>query len=111
MNASPATVALVLNAKAAAPRVAWTTSTGDLPLGPARPAAPVYFDEDPYCFVCGRCTDHFAEHDDLVAVGMAEYDTRSGSVYRTERYNAAAARMITEATYQFLYGHLTSTNA
>lgn len=30
-------------------------------------------DREPYCFVCGRCTDHFAEHDSLVALGLAHY--------------------------------------
>lgn len=28
---------------------------------------------EPHCFVCGRHTDHFAEHDDLVASGRAVY--------------------------------------
>jgi hypothetical protein len=28
---------------------------------------------EPYCYVCRRCTDHVAEHDDLVDVGLAEY--------------------------------------
>jgi hypothetical protein len=37
-------------------------------------------EDDPFCFVCGRCTDHFAEHDDLVEQGLAEY--RNGNVYR-----------------------------
>lgn len=29
---------------------------------------------EPFCFVCGRATDHFAEHDDLVEAGLATYD-------------------------------------
>ena len=28
---------------------------------------------EPFCFVCGRCTDHWGEHDDLVEAGKAEY--------------------------------------
>lgn len=31
-------------------------------------------ENDPFCFVCGRCTDHFAEHDDLVEAGLARYE-------------------------------------
>ena len=34
---------------------------------------------EPYCFVCRRCTDHFAEHDDLVEAGEVEY-REDGSV-------------------------------
>lgn len=39
-------------------------------------------DWDPHCFVCGRHTDHVAEHDDLTAVGLAEY--REGDVRWTD---------------------------
>jgi hypothetical protein len=47
-----------------------------------------------YCFVCLRCTDHFAEHDDLVAAGLATYD---GSVVRrTEKWDDARAREIAD---------------
>lgn len=28
---------------------------------------------DPYCAVCGRVTDHVAEHDDLVDRGICDY--------------------------------------
>lgn len=38
---------------------------------------------EPFCFVCGRATDHFAEHDDLVDQGLASYD-RDGYVHVTE---------------------------
>lgn len=31
-------------------------------------------DEDPFCFVCGRSTDHVAEHDDLVDEGLVAYE-------------------------------------
>lgn len=30
---------------------------------------------DDFCAVCGRHTDHFAEHDDLVDLGWASYET------------------------------------
>lgn len=36
------------------------------------------FDDEPFCFVCGRSTDHVAEHDDLVEEGKAMY--RRGDV-------------------------------
>lgn len=52
-------------------RLAYSTSTGDAPKAPE-----VRWDDpqdDPFCFVCARCTDHFAEHDDLVEQGLAEY--------------------------------------
>jgi hypothetical protein len=26
---------------------------------------------DDYCFICGRCTDHFAEHSDLQLLNFA----------------------------------------
>lgn len=35
-------------------------------------------DED-HCFVCGRHTSHFAEHDDLVEAGLARYE--GGTTY------------------------------
>lgn len=31
-------------------------------------------DFDPFCFVCGRCTDHVGEHDELTLVGLARYE-------------------------------------
>jgi hypothetical protein len=42
-----------------------------------------------FCFVCRRCTDHFAEHDDLVEAGLAVYDEDSGDVC----WSAKAAAM------------------
>lgn len=42
-------------------------------------------DPEPVCFVCGRITDHFAEHDDLVEQGRAIYGP-DGSVHWAERY-------------------------
>lgn len=29
---------------------------------------------DPYCYVCGRCTDHVCEHDDLEEAGLVSYE-------------------------------------
>lgn len=40
------------------------------------------WDDDPFCYVCGRCTDHFAEHCDLVELGYCYY-TEEGSVHLT----------------------------
>jgi hypothetical protein len=54
-------------------RLAWTTSTGDAPLAPVKETPYNPWDEVDFCFVCGRCTDHFGEHDDLVELGMVEY--------------------------------------
>ena len=45
--------------------------------------------EEPWCGVCRRPTDHFAEHDDLVEAGLAAYDALTGSV-RDLRARAAA---------------------
>ena len=56
------------------------TSSTDAPfdteyLFPETPAD----DAEDFCFVCGRATDHFAEHDDLVDAGKAVYEvTRDG---------------------------------
>jgi hypothetical protein len=68
--------------------IIYTTTTGQEPvvLGDLfgeiadllRPA-PAYARE-PFCFVCNRCTDHFAEHDDLVEAGQAFY-AEDGTVY------------------------------
>ena len=30
-------------------------------------------DREVCCYVCGRATDHWAEHDDLVGLGLAIY--------------------------------------
>jgi hypothetical protein len=30
-------------------------------------------ESDPHCFACRRHTDHFGEHDDLVALGLVTY--------------------------------------
>lgn len=38
------------------------------------------FLSEPHCFVCGRHTDHFGEHDDMVEAGTARYDDE-GNVY------------------------------
>lgn len=51
-----------------------------------------------FCFVCGRCTDHWGEHDDLVEAGLAEYRD-NGSVAKTEQWDAEKARAIHEATW------------
>lgn len=45
------------------------------------------WDMDPFCYVCGRSTDHFAEHCDLVEMGYAYY-TEDGSVMWTEEGRA-----------------------
>lgn len=38
-------------------------------------------DDQDWCFVCSRPTDHRGEHDDLVDAGHASYDNRFGVVY------------------------------
>lgn len=40
-------------------------------------------EHEPHCYVCRRHTDHFAEHDSLVGLGLAEYDT-NGDVRVTD---------------------------
>lgn len=56
--------------------------------------APVDEPEQDWCGVCGRPTDHFAEHDGLVEAGLAEY--RNGSVQRTDKWDDALAREVAE---------------
>jgi hypothetical protein len=41
-------------------------------------------EDDAHCFICGRHTDHFAEHDNLVEAGYARYED-DGSVTWTEK--------------------------
>lgn len=52
--------------------IVYSTTTGD---------APQFEDglDEPHCFVCGRHTEHVAEHDDLVEAGQAVY-ADNGSV-------------------------------
>lgn len=79
--------------------LAYTVSTGEAPrlliendlhdpeIGPL-------FDDpndghEPFCFVCGRCTDHFGEHDDQVEAGEAFYAS-DGTVYAADMWHACA---------------------
>jgi hypothetical protein len=59
-------------------KVAYRTWTG-------KAASTIPLDEpyEPYCFTCGRCTDHLGEHDDLG--DRVEYDYARGVVYDRER--------------------------
>lgn len=54
---------------------------------------------DEYCFVCNRVTDHWGEHDALVDAGLAQYSD-DGTVYRTEKWDDALAKEITEAEWE-----------
>lgn len=54
--------------------------------------------DDPHCYVCGRHTDHFAEHDNLVEDGFATYGD-DGSVYRTEAWDADAVTASNQAAW------------
>lgn len=55
----------------------------DLCFVPAESDVEEDFTPDPFCYVCGRCTDHFAEHCDLVELGYCFY-AEDGSVMWTE---------------------------
>jgi hypothetical protein len=48
----------------------------------------------PFCYVCNRCTDHFAEHCDLVELGLCYY-REDGSVMLTE----AGRRWLADEAY------------
>lgn len=91
--------------------VVYTTRTGDQPRPvhaarrPAPSAEPLADLHGAHCFVCHRHTDHAGEHDALVEAGMATY-AADGSVYKTDAYDAEQAKVIAEAEYQRLYGHL-----
>lgn len=65
-------------------RPVFTSETGvQRPSRSPRPgvvAPVVVIEDDPHCFVCGRHTDHYAEHDDMVEKGTARYG-EDGSVY------------------------------
>lgn len=54
-------------------------------------------DYNPFCFVCSRPTDHIAEHDELLEVGMVEYDDETGHVLTTKKYTEDGARRAFEA--------------
>ena len=57
--------------------LAYSSKTGDAPKvyfpQPVSEETRVIHNDDPHCFVCGRHTDHFGEHDDLVESGEAVY--------------------------------------
>ena len=55
---------------------------------------------DSWCGVCARPTDHFGEHDGLVAAGLAEYDTETGSVRKTDLWDEAMAKAVSDAEYE-----------
>lgn len=64
----------------------YTSTTGEAPVD-TRPEADTFDPQNEqmwfeWCQPCGRCTDHVGEHDYLVMIGWAEYDTSS------DRYEA-----------------------
>lgn len=61
-------------------RLAFTSETGVT--RPQREARPLD-DHEEHCFVCGRHTDHWGEHDDMVEQGFATYGD-NGDVYWTQ---------------------------
>ena len=65
----------------------------------------VFVMDDAYCFVCGRVTDHFGEHEALVEAGLAVYRD-NGSVVRTDTWDDELARQIQEREYQALIASL-----
>jgi hypothetical protein len=96
MNATPRTAARQITVAAAqraeqqriarmgGTRLAFTSQTGVVrPVRPER-VVPVGDVDDAHCFICGRHTDHFAEHDDMVEAGYAQYED-DGSVTWTEK--------------------------
>jgi hypothetical protein len=114
MNVSPLMMPTRKVDHAAAPvRPVYTTATGQTPRGEyveenpfEFPSVGFDFDEyDPHCFVCGRHTDHFGEHEALVEAGLAYY-TGDGSVHKTEKYDADLAAKIQNEEYERMYGHL-----
>lgn len=95
MNATPKTMARNIRAArtqraqvvpATILRLAFTSETGVI--RPERKeVAPVGMDEhEPHCFVCGRHTDHFAEHDDMVEAGTARYPQDAEGNYTGDVY-------------------------
>lgn len=83
MNTTPATVARqIVTARAQrAHRPVFTSETGVVrPTRVPRPGHSPVVENDPHCFVCGRHTDHWGEHDDMVSAGTARYEN-DGSVY------------------------------
>jgi hypothetical protein len=65
-------------------RLAFTSQTGVVRVVPQNIEPNVWDVDDAHCFVCSRHTDHFAEHDDLVEQGFAQYE-QDGSVTWTEK--------------------------
>lgn len=62
-------------------RLAFRSETGVVrPVRPEIAPTMAEMEEDPFCFVCGRNTDHWGEHDDMVGAGTARYED-NGNVY------------------------------
>jgi hypothetical protein len=61
-------------------------------------------DADPYgtyCGACGRVTDHFAEHDDLVDLGQVNYSTNGDVItrqYFTTRFAKQEREVLADMT-------------
>lgn len=86
--------------------VVYTTTTGDRPRDLPCPT----HREDlygPFCFVCGRPTDHVAEHPGLVEAGLAAYEA-DGSVVKTAAWNDDEAARISAAEFERYLAELAS---
>lgn len=59
-------------------RLAFTSETGVVRPQRKDEHYGIVVEDDPHCFVCGRHTDHFAEHDDMVEAGTARYGMTDG---------------------------------
>jgi hypothetical protein len=86
VNVTPKTVArqIVLARAERAAKPFFTSETGVVRVTPQNIEPNVWDVDDAHCFVCSRHTDHFAEHDDLVEQGFAQYE-QDGSVTWTEK--------------------------
>lgn len=111
MTFSPASMPRRRVDHAATPdRPVYTTTTGQSPRGEYAEDAGLgsaawdLADPEPFCFVCGRCTDHVGEHEALVEAGLARY-SGDGSVYKTEAWDAEVAAKVSEAEYQAYLAH------
>lgn len=55
------------------------------------------YENDDWCGVCSRATDHTGEHDELVEAGLASYE--AGGVRKTAAWNEDMARKVSDSSY------------
>lgn len=65
----------------------------------SEPEPQSYWADMDWCGVCHRATDHFGEHDDMIAAGLAAVD-EDGYLVRTAAWSDDVARLVADAGFE-----------